>query len=75
MRSLSHSRPCAGLPVPKDIEGKAAEPFFTDNWLAEHPVKIGKATVGGGEKAKAEDMDDEEKRQIIEQLQMLGYME
>ncbi len=38
-------------------------------------MKIGKATVGGGEKAKAEDMDDEEKRQIIEQLQMLGYME
>lgn len=64
-----------GLPVPSDFEGKAAEPFFTDNWLAQNPVKIGKATVGSGEKAKAEDMDDEEKRQIIEQLQMLGYME
>ena len=64
-----------GLPTPSDFEGKAAEPFFTENWLAEHPVKVGKATVGGGEKAKAEDMDEEEKRQIIEQLQMLGYME
>ena len=70
--TLLHS---LGLPTPSDFEGKVAEPFFSSNWLAEHPVKIGKPTMKDGERAKAEDMDDEEKKQIIEQLQMLGYME
>jgi hypothetical protein len=64
-----------GLPVPSDFEGTVPETFFTPNWLTEHPIKIGKPTLHGGEKEKAEDMDDEEKKQIIEQLQMLGYME
>jgi predicted AlkP superfamily phosphohydrolase/phosphomutase len=70
--TLLHS---LGLPTPSDFEGKVAESFFGESWLAQNPVKIGLPTQRGGEREKAEEMDDNEKKQIIEQLQMLGYME
>ena len=70
--TLLHS---LGLPVPEDFEGKAAESFFAAEWLAQHPVQIGAPTEHGGEREKSEEMDENEKKQIIEQLQMLGYME
>lgn len=70
--TLLHS---LGLPVPSDFEGTVAESFFTPDFLATQPLRRGAATQrpqgrdGGGE------MDAGEQRQIIEQLQMLGYME
>jgi predicted AlkP superfamily phosphohydrolase/phosphomutase len=70
--TLLHS---LGIPVPSDFEGKVAERFFDESWLAEHPVRLGGPTQHAGERQKIEDMDDSEKKQIIEQLQMLGYME
>ncbi|MDB5987564.1 MAG: nucleotide pyrophosphatase, partial [Nevskia sp.] len=70
--TLLHS---VGLPTPSDFEGKVAESFFEKGWLEQHPITIGAPTQKPGERAKAEEMDDGEKKQIIEQLQMLGYME
>ena len=64
-----------GLPVPSDFEGKVAERFFTQNHLAQNPVKLGKPTVKAGEREAGEDMDEADKKAILEQLQMLGYME
>lgn len=64
-----------GLPIPEDFEGEVATSFFTPEWLELHPVKTGPATVKSGERQKLEEMDENEKQQIIEQLQMLGYME
>ncbi|MFI4982145.1 MAG: nucleotide pyrophosphatase, partial [Nevskiales bacterium] len=70
--TLLHS---LGLPTPSDFEGKVAATFFEESWLAQHPITIGAPTQRGGEREKSEEMDDNEKKQIIEQLQMLGYME
>ena len=70
--TLLHS---LGLPTPSDFEGKVAATFFEESWLAQHPITIGAPTQRGGERQKSEEMDDNEKKQIIEQLQMLGYME
>ncbi|HZR38200.1 MAG TPA: alkaline phosphatase family protein [Nevskia sp.] len=70
--TLLHS---LGLPTPSDFEGKVAESFFGESWLAQNPVRIGLPTQRGGERQKSEEMDEGEKQQIIEQLQMLGYME
>lgn len=70
--TLLHS---LGLAVPSDFEGKVAEPFFSDEWLLANPLQIGEPTRRGGEREKATEMDETEKKQIIEQLQMLGYME
>ena len=75
-----------GLPVPKDFEGVVPESFFVDKFLDAKPITIGKPTsrTNGAQvdksaiKAGAVDeaeMDEQEKEALMEQLQMLGYME
>lgn len=64
-----------GLPVPSDFEGVVAPGMFTADYKAEHPIVIGAATESGKADVQTETMDDEEKQKIMEQLQMLGYME
>jgi predicted AlkP superfamily phosphohydrolase/phosphomutase len=64
-----------GLPVPSDLEGKVPTAMFTAEYQAEHPLKIGEPTRGSGKDERGETMDDEEKQQLMAQLQMLGYME
>ena len=64
-----------GLPVPEDFEGEVPATFFTDDWLAQHPVQAGPATQAVNRSDAAQEMDAGEKQNIIEQLQMLGYME
>ena len=64
-----------GLPVPSDLEGRVPTAMFTADYLAEHPLKVGEATRGSGKDERGETMDDEEKQQLMAQLQMLGYME
>jgi len=62
------------LAVPKDMEGKVATAFFTPEYAAAHPIKKG-APTKKVQREGGEEMDAAEKQQIIEQLQMLGYME
>ncbi len=64
-----------GLPIPSNFEGKVAESFFTDDYLAKHPVSFGSATGDKGAMGDVEGLTQEDKNQILEQLQMLGYME
>ena len=65
-----------GLDVPSDFEGKVPEKMFEQAHLARHPVKIGAATNDiRGAKNTDDDISAEEKDKIMEQLQMLGYME
>lgn len=64
-----------GLPVPSDFEGVVAPAMFTAAHKDAHPIVVGAATVGGGDDAHAEGMSEDEKAKIMEQLQMLGYME
>jgi predicted AlkP superfamily phosphohydrolase/phosphomutase len=70
--TLLHS---VGVAIPSDFEGVVAESFFATDWLGQHPVTEGEATHPVGERHKTEEMDATEKAQILEQLQMLGYME
>ena len=64
-----------GLAVPSDFEGSVPAGMFTDAWKATHPILIGAPTLSGQGKQQTETMDEEEKQKIMEQLQMLGYME
>ncbi|MEQ9736453.1 MAG: nucleotide pyrophosphatase, partial [Algiphilus sp.] len=64
-----------GLPVPEDLEGKVPKPFYDREWLSTNPIVVGAATVAAAGQRDIEEMDESEKQQIIEQLQMLGYME
>jgi hypothetical protein len=49
--------------------------MFTAERLEAHPVVIGASTVGSTKNDDAAGMAEEEKEQIMAQLQMLGYME
>jgi len=64
-----------GLPVPSDFEGVVPPGMFTAERKVTHPIVIGAPTKGGINKDMTEAMDEDEKKQILEQLQMLGYME
>lgn len=63
-----------GLDVPKDFEGVVPPNMFTAVHKAENPITIGAATHSTSA-GSTEAMDEEEKQQILDQLQMLGYME
>lgn len=65
----------AGVAVPSDFEGEVPASFFTAEWMTEHPVKKGARTQPIQRAKLEQEMDSGEKQQIIEQLQMLGYME
>lgn len=65
-----------GLEVPSDFEGQVPANMFTAAHKGAHPIVIGGATQGGsGKNIQADSMADDEKQKIMEQLQMLGYME
>ena len=64
-----------GLQVPSDFEGVVPPAMFTAAHKAAHPIVIGAPTIGGSKDDTAQAMDEDEKQQIMEQLQMLGYME
>jgi predicted AlkP superfamily phosphohydrolase/phosphomutase len=64
-----------GLPVPSDFEGVVPPAMFTSQYRMTHPIIKGPATKGNAQKGQAESMSDAEKAKIMEQLQMLGYME
>ncbi|WP_206023469.1 alkaline phosphatase family protein [Rubrivivax sp. JA1026] len=63
-----------GLPVPSDFEGQVPESMFTAEHKAAQPVVIGAPTTGA-RRADGDAMADDEKAQIMAQLQLLGYME
>ncbi len=64
-----------GLPVPSDFEGVVPPAMFTSQFKASHPIVVGDATRGNAQKGQTDSMSDSEKGKIMEQLQMLGYME
>ena len=64
-----------GLPVPSDFEGVVPPNMFTTDYKAGHPIVIGSATQGGPKDVQSDSMSEDEKGKIMEQLQMLGYME
>ncbi|MGQ0700762.1 MAG: alkaline phosphatase family protein [Panacagrimonas sp.] len=70
--ALLHS---LGMPIPSDFEGEVPSTFFTPEFLEARPVKKGAKTRAASRRALDQEMDAGEKQQIIEQLQMLGYME
>lgn len=64
-----------GLPVPSDFEGVVPPGMFTADHKAANPIVLGAATLSGKEGVQTEGMSDDEKQKIMEQLQLLGYME
>lgn len=64
-----------GLPVPSDFEGAVPASMFTAEFKDRQPIVAGAPTLGGSGDVQSEAMSEDEKAKIMEQLQMLGYME
>jgi predicted AlkP superfamily phosphohydrolase/phosphomutase len=64
-----------GLPVPSDFEGVVPPAMFTTQHKLANPIVIGAPTRTGTSAVQANVMGEEEKKKVMEQLQMLGYME
>jgi len=64
-----------GLPVPSDFEGRVPDGLFTPAHLAGNPVKKGRATTAVQARSEQGAIDEDEKKKIMDQLQMLGYMD
>ena len=64
-----------GLDVPSDFEGKVPQAMFTAEQLERRPIMIGSSTQGAAKNDDAAAMGQDEKAQIMAQLQLLGYME
>ncbi|MGB0955454.1 MAG: alkaline phosphatase family protein [Panacagrimonas sp.] len=64
-----------GVSIPSDFEGEIPKSFFDETWMQENPPKKGAKTRASARRELDQEMDAGEKQQIIEQLQMLGYME
>ena len=64
-----------GLEVPSDFEGKVPQAMFTAEQLERRPVVIGASTAGANKIDESAAMGQDEKAQIMAQLQLLGYME
>jgi predicted AlkP superfamily phosphohydrolase/phosphomutase len=64
-----------GLPVPSDFEGVVPPAMFSAERKVTHPIVIGAPTRSGASGDLGEAMDEDEKQQIMAQLQMLGYVE
>ena len=61
--------------MPSDFEGVVPPAMFSADHKAAHPIEVGSATNTGSGAGMTEAMDEDEKQQIMQQLQMLGYVE
>jgi predicted AlkP superfamily phosphohydrolase/phosphomutase len=61
-----------GVEVPADMDGRVLEEIFTDEYMAQNPVRLTDAAFAENEKAGA--MTDEESDEIRERLRGWGYL-
>jgi len=61
-----------GVEVPADMDGRVLEEIFTDQYMAQNPVRLTDAAFAENEKAGA--MTDEESDEIRERLRGWGYL-
>lgn len=66
-----------GVSVPPDVDGKILQGMFTDELVAQHPVKLGDEDPDTGQKmvSKPGSQDAEDAEAIIERLKALGYLD
>ncbi len=71
-----------GLPIPEDIDGRVPRAAFTTDQLINQPVVRGEPTLAVDDgkvdtagAAKVATPSEEEKKKLLDQLAMLGYLE
>jgi predicted AlkP superfamily phosphohydrolase/phosphomutase len=65
-----------GLPIPTDLEGRVPTEILIENALKGHSVEYQSVTQASFESSdKQDDISEEEKEALMEQLKLLGYMD
>lgn len=69
-----------GLDIPEEFEGVVPGTLYSQEWLADHPVRVAGHAKDGAGTAKAASDDDEEisddqREEMLAQLRLLGYLE
>jgi len=68
-----------GLDIPSNFEASVPTSVFEDSHVSDNPVRIGEPTLPPqralNSRGEVITLDDEEEKQLMKQLQALGYME
>jgi predicted AlkP superfamily phosphohydrolase/phosphomutase len=64
-----------GLAVPADFEGRVPKAIFDSGYLNRHPIRIGPPTTGHHDGSAGQEMSEDDRAKVMDQLRMLGYME
>ncbi len=66
-----------GLPIPFDMDGKAIEPAFTDEWKSQNDIQYEGESAGDGQGwGQGQDVFAKEDEDVlVERLRNLGYLE
>jgi hypothetical protein len=62
-----------GSPVPADMDGRALEEIFTEEYMRDNPIRLTDA-VTDEVRAPESDLSDEESEEIRERLRGWGYL-
>jgi hypothetical protein len=62
-----------GSRIPSDMDGRALEEIFTEEFLRDNPVRMTGAATGDVRDSES-DMSDEESEEIRERLRGWGYL-
>jgi len=62
-----------GARIPSDMDGRALEEIFTEEYLRDNPIRMTDAAAGDARDAES-DMSDEESEEIRERLRGWGYL-
>lgn len=65
-----------GVPTPSDFEGRVASQIYARDYLTANPEQMGPSTKSvEGDSRTDEKMSEQEQKDLIKQLELLGYME
>ncbi|MCK5231136.1 MAG: hypothetical protein KAR13_12760, partial [Desulfobulbaceae bacterium] len=69
-----------GLDIPSDLEGRLPEEIFSNDFISDHPPRIGEPTIAPdtllpGEGQQQPTPKDNGEQEIFEQMKALGYIE
>ena len=62
-----------GARIPSDMDGRALEEIFTEEYMRDNPIRTTDAVTSEGREAEP-DMSDEESDEIRERLRGWGYL-
>jgi len=65
----------AGVPIPKEMDGRVLEEILTPEFAASHPIEISEEKSGPAATEAKDDYSNQDEEAIADRLRSLGYIE